>query len=1591
MLRKLQLQTKKILLSTALIAMGVSSWAQETIASQDFEVSPSSPTLSYTSTGAGSFSSGTNGSGRPQNADLFANGSRGWQVRNGNSILTFANQSLDGYNNTSVDLRVAGMSVNSTNGIDSSDNITVDISLDGGTTYSSEIEIVGSSANQRWDFTGSGNSTINYIGDDEPVIVTSSTNSPVSTITINLPSGATQVSIIVSMDNNSSNERWVIDDVRVRGTASGPTVATDEATNVASTSATLNGTVNADGNTLSTSFDYGTTDSYGSAIAAIPSSVTGSTDTAISAGVTDLTVNTEYHYRAVGTYNSETVNGGDETFWTLAVVPNAPTVDNATLSTLDVTIEPGANNAATTYAIQTGGLYVQNDSSLGASQVYQTFDEWGTVTVTGLTDDTSYTFTTIARNGEDVSTTSSNGTTGSTLANTDPFIETTALDAFGEVCIDSTSVENSFTITGENLTSENVVVGPLTSYSYSDTANGAYNATVSFTPDDSGNVNSTVFVRFSPTEEVSYDGNIIISGGGTTSNTFVAVTGSGANTPATVTTADASSVTDSTATLGGDVTDEGCTSVTSIGVVVGTSANPAIGDSGVSQFTVGSGGSGSFIVTATDLSSNTLYYARAYAVNDGATSYGDNVTFTTACGDFNLPFSEDFEAATFPPTCWTSFIGTNGLGTGANWQRITSNTYNGSAGTAYVEYEAVDGGNAEDWLVTPPIVLPDTNGTLELEYYESQSYGTDYNTQYYIRIATANPTDPESYIDVTNYGETDFSDSYSQRTVDLTAYEGQTVYIAFVKEQNDGDDWYIDDVSVSVVAPSLDAPVANGANSVATTSFVANWDAVSGANGYRLDISTSENFGTGEEGQTTTETFDNIPASSSNYSTRTWTGTDGVTWEANPARTDQTLNGKAITLNEISTAYLESGEISGGISSLSFNVIRAFGGGTGTLTVKILTGASFDTETEIGTIDYNDTQSSFSNSSITGITSTFRIRIESDGTNRAIIDDLSFTTAGSFTASYVSGYENLSVGDVTSYTVTGLTSGTTYYYKVRAENSSFGTTSDDSNSITVETGISNVWNGTQWTAGSPPTIIDEAVIEGDYNTGEDGIFTASILTLNTGGTMVISSGDNLTINTSVVNNESVGSFIIENNANLIQIEDSNTNSGGIRVIKSSSPLYRLDYTIWSSPVSGQNLFTFSPETLTNRFYDYDESTDLYSAIDPALNDFEPGYGYLIRMPNNHVSFVDNETPGVEYVGSFEGVPNNGTVTVPMETSLNGYNLVGNPYPSPINISDFFTTNSSTLEAGSALYFWRKRNNPGTTTYATVTNGAYTANSAAGGDTGSGTFTGDSSTWVINPGQGFFVQATGETLEFNNTMRRSVNNSQFFRNAQDVTQESSRIWLNLFSGDKFSQTAVVYNPNMTLGIDYGWDGRAFIADGAVTLYSVTAEESLAIQARPEFDTTDEVTIGFYAESSGTYTISLDHVDGLFINDQSIYLVDNITMQYVDLTQSDYEFNTEAGTFDDRFLVVYEQPLLSTETPVLDSDNVIVFQNNGDITIDAGALDITSVSIYDTRGRMLYNDNNVNATQTNISNLQSSQQVLIVNITTSRGTVSKKVIH
>lgn len=523
-----------------------------------------------------------------------------------------------------------------------------------------------------------------------------------------------------------------------------------------------------------------------------------------------------------------------------------------------------------------------------------------------------------------------------------------------------------------------------------------------------------------------------------------------------------------------------------------------------------------------------------------------------------------------------------------------------------------------------------------------------------------------------------------------------------------------------------------------------------------------------------------------------------------------------------------------------------------------------------------------------------------------------------------------------------------------------------------------------WTNGLPDSS-KAVIINGTFAPTTD--VQACSLTVTATGTMVMPSAKNLYV-TNKITVENGGVLTLESNCDVIQI-NTVQNSGTVTVKRNSSLIKKLDYTLWSSPVTGtQTLQNFSALTIANRFYTYNTLTNQYNSVtSPSTTTFTTGKGYLIRTPDNHPT-----TPTI-YQGVFTGTPNNGTITMPLvyQGADKSYNAIGNPYPSPINVKEFIDANINNIEG--TLWFWRKTNDPTKSSYTTLTKFAYVCNAAPGGENAFAV----NPNGVLNTGQGFVVKAkNSNSVVFNNSMRKANSSDQFFRmsgqgDADTTEAEASRVWINVVSAtDNFSQMVVGYTPEATLDIDNGIDGRSLV-DGGVNVYTIVADTQLAIQGRPAFTTEDVVPVGFKTTIAGTYQFTIDHVDGLFLGEQAIYIKDNVTGTVHNLKDSNYSFTTEAGTFNTRFEIVYASTTLGTDNPIVVAPTeVIVFQKDAAVKVTSPE-NIKSVVVYDLLGKVLYNNNNVNAAEFTSAPLTAANQVVIVKAKLENGqAVNKKIM-
>ncbi len=145
---------------------------------------------------------------------------------------------------------------------------------------------------------------------------------------------------------------------------------------------------------------------------------------------------------------------------------------------------------------------------------------------------------------------------------------------------------------------------------------------------------------------------------------------------------------------------------------------------------------------------------------------------------------EGFE--TWPPADWSLYTLGAGNGWITDWQAI----YHSGSNSAYA---GINNSICDSWMVTPQINI--TSNDYELKYWEINDDVQYYDyTEVLISTGSGNPTDGD-FVNI--YSAPDVPETWTQRTIDLSAYVGQNIYFAF-RYEGTWHNWFIDDV---VVAP----------------------------------------------------------------------------------------------------------------------------------------------------------------------------------------------------------------------------------------------------------------------------------------------------------------------------------------------------------------------------------------------------------------------------------------------------------------------------------------------------------------------------------------------------------------------------------------------------------------------------------------------------------------------------------------------------------------------------------------------------------------------------------------------------------------------
>jgi len=195
--------------------------------------------------------------------------------------------------------------------------------------------------------------------------------------------------------------------------------------------------------------------------------------------------------------------------------------------------------------------------------------------------------------------------------------------------------------------------------------------------------------------------------------------------PPTITSPTHTSVLANSATLGANVTSDGGSALTAMGVVWSTSPNPTIGGAGVTNVAHGTPGTGIFTVGATGLPASTTIYYRGYATNANGTVYTVDGSFTTPAG------AADVTAPTY--VTLNPFDGALGVSTTPTISVTFDENIQGTAGGTLEVYDVATG------TLVQSFSLAAISGTSSISFNITSTL--NFVTDYYVIIPAGSITD----------------------------------------------------------------------------------------------------------------------------------------------------------------------------------------------------------------------------------------------------------------------------------------------------------------------------------------------------------------------------------------------------------------------------------------------------------------------------------------------------------------------------------------------------------------------------------------------------------------------------------------------------------------------------------------------------------------------------------------------------------------------------------------------------------------------------------------------------------------------------------
>ena len=514
----------------------------------------------------------------------------------------------------------------------------------------------------------------------------------------------------------------------------------------------------------------------------------------------------------------------------------------------------------------------------------------------------------------------------------------------------------------------------------------------------------------------------------------------------------------------------------------------------------------------------------------------------------------------------------------------------------------------------------------------------------------------------------------------------------------------------------------------------------------------------------------------------------------------------------------------------------------------------------------------------------------------------------------------------------------------------------------------------EWPATNGPTNVTV------QNTGTKLIMnnnrTASgNLVINSNATLEVSAGKQLTITTGFTNDGTL-TLKSDENGTATLLTPTSIDGSGNTIVEQYLATDRNWYM--SSPIS-------SPAAPSGySYYEYREPGDNVGFVAPATAYWKtvepaallnPGKGYIVNPTSAPATF------------SVSGMLNNENNLDPVSLTRTsgkdkeGFNLVGNPFPSYLNISSI--NSNADLDKS----YWLRARNAGNTAWIfdsfNISGGEGTSNS------------GLAVTNFIPPMQAFWVRvSSGKTtasLTFTNNMRDHQNNvNNKFR---APASPNPLVRLVVSNGTNTDEAVIYFNQNAVDGYDSFDSPKMFNDNTAIPeIYTHAGNEQLVINGLSQYYPGLQLPLGFVTGQANSFSLRASEIRSIDA-DIRVILFDKQLNTEFDLTAGDaYNFSSDAVNTEERFAVLFKSASGTTDCCDITASGMNVYSNQGRITLSCNA-DIAPnarFSVYNSSGQLVHTQALAGYQTTTSRNFDAGVYVLKVE-NGSRTTVHRTIVQ